>query len=736
MRVVMERAVLEQDTEGVGSNEYSAENVPLSSGVHDALASMGIFNQIRKWSQPAMQVRGKLVLVLTFVGAVLLAICGGLTVLDFGRHLSSHSQERAEMVALIMRNAVLAGESEDGLDQIIRATAGAAGVQSIALADAQGQVIAANHEDWRGVTLQQLSASQKIYSLDAARQSSTSLIYAYDAPVAYEAIILDQEGHRAGQVLVWLDMRAEAEELAEAAWRLMVWLTVGVILSILIISLILHRIFVAPIESLWRFARTRSCRSGPPMIQDEIADIGNVLTESIAATCERDMALADLAMRDSLTGLGNRSYFKDKLAEAIDRAGERGETLAVLVLNLNQFKDVNDTLGHDSGDHVLKRTADILKNCCGENDVVARVSGDEFGILLDNLSGADEAIDYANRFIRAVGVPCRIGPHELHLNSCIGITLFPQDGRDKDVLVKNADLALLRAKYEGAGSCSLYRHELHLRSIERSSIERDLRHAISRGQLELYYQPKLSVATGSITGVEALIRWYHPERGYISPAVFIPVAERCGIIAELTRWVLDEACRQNREWQVKGLPRISVAVNVSAVDLRRPDLTDAIANLLVRRGLSPQYLELEVTESMVMRDVDLVIGTLRRLRGLGIGISIDDFGTGYSSLAYLKRFPVKRLKIDRSFVSDIANKRGGQVIPKVIIDLAHALGIHVVAEGVETALQLDMLRTLGCDEAQGFLLGRPMPASEFELFLAHTPPVAGDGAEKRRISVA
>jgi len=287
--------------------------------------------------------------------------------------------------------------------------------------------------------------------------------------------------------------------------------------------------------------------------------------------------------------------------------------------------------------------------------------------------------------------------------------------------MKNADLALSRAKQEGAGACVLYRHELHLRAIERNSIERDLRTAIAKRELTLFYQPKVDAVTGRMTGAEALIRWRHEERGFISPAVFIPVAERCGLIVPLTKWVLDEACRQNREWQVQGLPKIGIAVNVSAIDLRRTDLTDTIANTLIERELSPHYLELEITESMVMQDVDMVIGTLRRLRSLGISISIDDFGTGYSSLAYLKRFPVKRLKIDRSFICDVADKRDGNVIPKVIIDLAHALGMTVIAEGVETANQYNILRDLGCDEIQGYFTGRPMPAAEFEVFLRNAP---------------
>ena len=249
--------------------------------------------------------------------------------------------------------------------------------------------------------------------------------------------------------------------------------------------------------------------------------------------------------------------------------------------------------------------------------------------------------------------------------------------------------------------------------MERNAIERDLRAALAQKQFVLYYQPKIDLATGKLKGSEALIRWCHPERGIVAPDLFVPVAEKCGIIGDVTKWVLQEACRQIRAWQDAGLKNVSVAVNVSAVDLRRPDFTDTVANTLVACGVSPQYLEIEVTESMVMRDVDLVIGTLRRLRSLGVGIGIDDFGTGYSSLAYLKRFPVKRLKIDRSFVSDMADGWSGEILPKVIIDLGHALGLEVLAEGVESRAQLDTLRALGCDEVQGYLLSRPLPADEF-----------------------
>ncbi len=453
--------------------------------------------------------------------------------------------------------------------------------------------------------------------------------------------------------------------------------------------------------------------------------MARALTEFFQARHAGEVRLATLAATDGLTGLGNRTHFKRCLGEQLVAGERHGSMVGVMILNLDNFKDVNDTLGHDAGDLVLQRTAEILRGCARDGDTVARIGGDEFGIIMPGVKSADDALQLASRLVRAVGAPFRLGAQELQQASCVGLTLFPQDGRDADVLVKNADLALSRAKQEGSGACVLYRHELHLRAIERNTIERDLRVALAKDQLTLFYQPKVDIATGRVIGAEALIRWRHEDRGFIPPSVFIPVAERSGLVVPLTKWVLDEACRQNREWQDQGLLKIGVAVNVSAIDLRRTDLTDTIANTLIRRGLSPQYLELEVTESMVMQDVDVVIGTLRRLRSLGVGIGIDDFGTGYSSLAYLKRFPVKRLKIDRSFVQDVADLRDGHVIPKVIIDLAHALGVRVVAEGVETADQYDMLQQLGCDEVQGFLR-RPSDCrmAEFEVFLRN-PPAGG-----------
>ncbi|MBI1260800.1 MAG: EAL domain-containing protein [Rhizobiales bacterium] len=731
----MERLAPGYDTEGVGPSLNKVVSSPSQNNATAKEQPRGPHSYFRKYLPGAMLLRTKLVLALTVVGAILVAISGAFTFYDFESDLAQRCLTRAEMASSMVKRALAGKSPRDNMISVLDALTGAPGIDLIALEDTEGRVIAASDPQWLDKSLAENLDGYKPVDITSHKHMSL-LSGSLRSPALYSEQITDANDRFVGHVLVQINVADEAAALRAAAWNLIVWMVVGVIVSILIVSLILHRVVVAPIESLWRFAGNNAKGHRTSEAKDEIASIAEVLALSFEATATREIQLADLARHDGLTGLGNRSYFKSRLSQSIQYAEAHDEMLAVMILNLHKFKAVNDTLGHDSGDIVLQRTAEILHNCSLGNGFVARLGGDEFAIVINDVAGADEALEAANRLIRAVGAPLRVGPHEISLNSCMGVTLFPQDGRDKDMLLKNADLALSRAKHEGAGACTLYRHELHLRSIERNTIERDLRQAMINKELELYYQPKLNIVDGTVTGAEALIRWRHPERGYISPTVFIPVAENCGLIADLTRWVLDEACRQNREWQIKGLPKISVAVNVSAVDLRRPDLTDAIANLLVHRGLSPQYLEIEVTESMVMRDVDVVIGTLRRLRGLGIGISIDDFGTGYSSLAYLKRFPVKRLKIDQSFVSDITDKRGGQVIPKVIIDLAHALGVYVVAEGVETAYQLDVLRELGCDEAQGFLLGRPMMANEFEMFLQHSRTKQPTLEDKSRESAA
>ena len=667
-------------------------------------------------------VRIKVVLLMSLVGVAMIALSGFFVFHIYESQLDERIETRVMAFTDVLARGIGDAKSPDDIDSILSAFNSSAAIGLVTVADARGNILSASQKDWLGRSIQRLISPDVQKRLDGANEN---LVRAEetDYRIAEFARRVDMPFiGQTGTIFVRLNIKEPLQGIQAAAWSVLVWLTAGIIISVVTISLVMQRLLVAPIEALRIYAQRRGAAPfvvpmGPP---DELSIIARTLAESFNASSVNEERLADLAQTDGLTGLGNRSLFKSRLGREIARAEQAGQMIGVMVLNLDSFKDINDTLGHDAGDVILQRTAEILKNCQRKGDTVARLGADEFGVILSDLSSSEESAEFASRFIRAVGAPFRVAGHELHQTACVGLTIYPQDGRDCDVLLKNADLALSRAKQEGSGACILYRHELHLRAMERNSIERDLRAALAQKQFVLYYQPKVDILTGKISGAEALIRWLHPERGLVPPDLFIPVAERCGFISDVTKWVLDEACRQNHAWQQAGLTKIGIAVNVSALDLRRPDLTDTVANTLVARALSPQYLELEVTESMVMRDVDVVIGTLRRLRSLGVGIGIDDFGTGYSSLAYLKRFPVKRLKIDRSFICDIADGREGKIIPKVIIDLAHALGVNVLAEGVEDVAQLEILRSLGCDEAQGYFLGRPMPAAEFEAFLRNS----------------
>ncbi len=706
-----------------GRSDASAPSEDRSkAGARVALAEGARLAFRRFTTRFSLALRVKVVILLGLAAAIMLAVSGLLIFHVYDSEAGERMHTRAVIVTDMLASAIGTSESDADLRDLVARVAEQSHVDAVAIIDESGRVVATSKDEGSGFSARPLSG-RDLRQFLADGPAALQPVETADPGLAAFLRRVSLPGGEAAAVFIRLDQAALVESLKAKAWSVLVWLTGAIIVGMVMVSLLMQRIVVGPIEALRSFAERREPMPDLPSTSpgDEIAIVASALANSFKATSASESRLASLAHTDGLTGLGNWTFLKSRLAEEIAEATRTGETIAVMILNLDKFKDINDTLGHDSGDAILQRTADILRGCQKPGDIVARLGADEFGVVIRGAMSSDEAVECANRFIRAVGVPFRIGAQEIHQTACVGLTLYPQDARDPDVLLKNADLALSRAKFEGSSACVLYRHELHLRVMERNSIERDLRAALAQKQFVLYYQPKVDITSGRISGAEALIRWQHPERGLIAPDLFVPVAERCGFIGDLTRWVLDEACRQNRAWQEDGLPKVGVAVNVSAVDLRRPDLSDMVANTLVRHAISPQYLELEVTESMVMRDVDVVIGTLRRLRSLGVGIGIDDFGTGYSSLAYLKRFPVKRLKIDRSFVRDIADTRDGKIIPKVIIDLAHSLGLNVLAEGVENVAQLEILRALGCDEAQGYFLGRPMPAAEFEVFLRHAP---------------
>jgi diguanylate cyclase (GGDEF)-like protein len=392
--------------------------------------------------------------------------------------------------------------------------------------------------------------------------------------------------------------------------------------------------------------------------------------------------------------------------------------VALVMVGLDRFRTVNETLGHQVGDQLLRLVADRLAGCLRGHDTVARPRGDTFCCLLTELAQAPDAHLVISRLLECFTSAFEVGPHELFVTASLGISVYPVDGRDPEDLVVKAETALSRAKEQAEHGYQFYTPEMNANSIERLQLETDLRKAIARDELMVYYQPKVDTASGRLLGAEALLRWQHSEYGMIPPSNFIPLAEETGLIMPIGNWVLDRVCRQIRTWQAAGLPSVQIAVNISAHQFRQPDLVDRVVDVLATHRIEPALVELELTESAVMRNPEVAINTLMQLHAQGVRLAVDDFGTGYSSLSYLKRFPLDKLKIDRSFVQDLDTNTASAEIVGAIIAMAHTLGLSVVAEGVETADQLDKLSGLGCDEIQGFYYSRPVPPDTFAALLA------------------
>jgi diguanylate cyclase (GGDEF)-like protein/PAS domain S-box-containing protein len=418
-----------------------------------------------------------------------------------------------------------------------------------------------------------------------------------------------------------------------------------------------------------------------------------------------------LAYHDSITGLPNRGLLNDRLERALVRAKREGGLCAVLFLDLDGFKSINDTLGHSSGDLVLQTVAARIQGALRGSDTVARMGGDEFGVVIPDPSGPEVAGRVADKLLEALAVPMELAGEWVAISASIGITCFPQDAHNREGLLKAADTAMYSAKAQGRNRACFYTLELAARTAERAELERGLRQALEEGGFTLHYQPQLGLAEGALIGVEALIRWPHPKRGLIPPGLFIPIAEESSLIGPIGAWVLRTACAQLAAWLSAGGRPLRLAVNVSARQMRRGDLLDSVRRILAETGFPPRYLELEITES-TLQSLDDSRVLLGELKALGIAVSIDDFGTGYSSLSLLKHLPIDRLKIDRSFVQDIPGGPQDLGIVEAIVALGHKLGLELVAEGVETQEQLALLRGLGCELAQGYLLGRPLPWEE------------------------
>jgi diguanylate cyclase (GGDEF)-like protein/PAS domain S-box-containing protein len=448
-----------------------------------------------------------------------------------------------------------------------------------------------------------------------------------------------------------------------------------------------------------------------------VVDYFVTVVQDITERKQAEEHIQHLAHYDALTGLPNRVLLGDRLQQAVLRAGRDHTQVGVLLVDLDLFKRINDTLGHSVGDQLLREAARRLQECARQCDTISRQGGDEFAIVLPDLTDSDEAARMAQRILDQMAESYRLDDQELHISCSIGISVCPRDGRSAESLLKNADNALYRAKDAGRNNYQHYQSGATVVARERLSLENSLRHAVERQQLELYYQPKWDFRANAITGAEALIRWNHPDLGLLPPSRFIPIAEDSGLVLSLGEWVLRAAVSEIGQLHRNGWSGLRVAVNLSARQFRQCDLTGLVQGLLGETGFEPTCLELELTEGILMHHTDDNLAALRAFREMGVRMAIDDFGTGYSSLSYLQRFPVNLLKIDRSFVADLPANANNAAIVDAIVTLAHGLGLEVVAEGVETVEQLEFLRAHGCDEGQGYYFGRPLPLIEFQNLL-------------------
>ena len=427
--------------------------------------------------------------------------------------------------------------------------------------------------------------------------------------------------------------------------------------------------------------------------------------------------MAHLAQHDFLTNLPNRVLLNDRVAQAITLANRHHTQFALLFLDLDNFKHINDSLGHATGDKLLQSVTKRLKDCVRESDTVSRQGGDEFVILLAENKNSNDAAVSAQKILDELKAVHHVGKHQLHISTSIGISVYPADGLDAETLLKNADTAMYFAKDKGRNNYQFFTADMNTRAVERLIIQTNLGQAIEKQQLVLHYQPKVNIHTREITGAEALVRWQHDDWGEVFPDIFVPVAEDSGLIIPIGRWVLRHACMQAKSWQNKGLAAITMAVNISAQEFLQKDFVESVRAVLIETRLQPQFLELEITESVLMKDTEAARKTLHQLKQLGVILAVDDFGTGYSSLSYLQRLPIDVLKIDQSFVQNIESAEDDGIIVSAIISMANSLNLRVIAEGIENANQLAFLKAQHCKEGQGYFFGHPLKAEQFSAHL-------------------
>jgi diguanylate cyclase (GGDEF)-like protein/PAS domain S-box-containing protein len=437
-----------------------------------------------------------------------------------------------------------------------------------------------------------------------------------------------------------------------------------------------------------------------------------IVFHDVSAARAMGAEMSHMAQHDTLTNLPNRTLLQDRLTQAIATASRNDSRIAVLFLDLDGFKHINDSLSHATGDRLLQFVAKRLLAAVRTSDTVCRMGGDEFVILLSDVAHAGDAGVKAGKILSTLSAPFEMEQITLRITGSIGVTTYPEDGQSAELLIRNADLAMYQAKEKGRSNYQFYEKGMNARAVERQSIEGDLRFALERNEFVMHYQPKIDLKTGEITGVEALVRWQHPERGLVGPLQFISVAEDCGLLLPIGKWVLRESCRQAKAWQDAGLPAIDMAVNVSSVEFRNDEFLEGIGTILKETGLEARHLELELTESVLMQHAEFSVPVLQKLKAMGVRLAIDDFGTGYSSLSYLRQFPIDTLKVDQSFIHEINAETDEATIISAVINMGCRMKHRVIAEGIETAEQLAFLRAHGCDEGQGYYFSRPIPATE------------------------
>lgn len=458
-------------------------------------------------------------------------------------------------------------------------------------------------------------------------------------------------------------------------------------------------------------------------LEKEVASADQRMLKEVEERQMAEQRILQLANYDELTGLPNRAILNQTITQSLAKSKRFKKQLAVLFIDLDRFKLINDTLGHNAGDYVLKTVSERFKQCIRESDTLARLGGDEFVILLEELADPKYVAGVAQKLVGAAQQPFVIQGQECHVTASIGISTYPGDGKDAGTLLKNADIAMYRAKEQGKNNFQYYSEQMNMHSLQRLALESSLRHALERNEFEVHYQPIIETGSQRIVGVEALARWKHPDMGMVGPVQFIPIAEETGLIADIGRWVLETACRQGNAWREMG-HLLNISVNLSPRQLSEPDLIAEFGNAFVKTGFPPTQLVLEITESLMLNNPDDTVVVLQELKDLGIRIAIDDFGTGYSSLAYLRRFPIDTLKIDRSFLQDIPGDADSSALTAAVVALGHSLHLNVIAEGVETSEQRDFLTQHKCQMLQGFWFSRPKPAADITALLAKQAPSA------------